>query len=83
MILVINLIFKSPELKFRPSLILIDKKETDRPEIHKLTGDLRINEDENKSIKYIPIDASDDNEIREAINWIVEIITIKRAQVAI
>jgi hypothetical protein len=80
--LTLDLIFNSSELKFIPSLILIAKKETDRLEIHKLLKNLRVNGDADKIIKYIPIDASDDDEIRKAINLIVERITIKRAQVA-
>jgi len=81
--LTLDLIFKSEELMVIPSLILIDKKDTDRPEIHKLMEDLGINEDEDKSIKFIPIDAPNDDEIREAFNWIVERISIKIAQIAI
>jgi len=81
--LTLDLIFKSEELTVIPSLILIDKEETDRPEIHKLIEDLRINEDEDKSIKFIPIYAPDDDKIREAFNWIVERISIKIAQIAI
>ncbi|MFX1594391.1 MAG: ADP-ribosylation factor-like protein [Promethearchaeota archaeon] len=80
--LTLDLIFKSEELMFLPSLILIDKKDTDRTEIHNLTENLRINEDEDKSIKFIPIDAPDDDKIREAFNWIIKRISIKRAQIA-
>jgi len=81
--LTLDLIFKSPDFDATPSLILVDKTETDRPEVHKFIKDLRIDEDENKVIKYVPINTSDDIEIREAINWIIERITIITAQVAI
>ena len=81
--LTLNLIFRLPEFAFTPLLILIDKIGIDRLEIHKLIKDLRVNEDKNKAIKYIPINTSDNDEIREVINWIVERITIRKAQVAI
>ncbi|MFX1407035.1 MAG: hypothetical protein ACFFC9_09175 [Promethearchaeota archaeon] len=79
----LDLIFKLPEFAFIPSLILVDKANTDHPKVHKFIKDLRIDEDENKIIKYITITASDDDEIRKAINWIIERITIIAAQVAI
>jgi hypothetical protein len=78
----LELLFKLPEFVFTPSLILIDKIGIDNLEIHNFIKNLRIDEDENKSIKYITINASDNEEIREAINWIVERIAIIKAQVA-
>lgn len=79
----LDLIFELPEIALIPSLILIDKIGIDRLEIHKFIKNLKINEDENKAIKFIPVDASNNDEIREVINWIVERIAIIKAQAAI
>lgn len=79
----LDLIFKLPEFTFTPSLILIDKIGTDRLEIHKIIEDLSVNEEENRIIKGIPINTSENDEIRKAINWIVKRITISKAQIAI
>lgn len=81
--LTLDLIFRLPDFDVTPSLILVDKTEANRPEVHKFIKDLRIDEDEKEFIKYLPIDTSDDNGIREAINWIIERITIIPAKVTI
>ena len=81
--LTLDLIFKLPEFAFKPSLILIDKIGIDRLEIQRFIENLRINEDDNKTIKYIPINISDNDEIRKAIKWIVNRIAITQAQAAI
>ena len=40
--LTIDLIFKSSEFTFTPSLILVDKSETDRPEVHNFINSFYI-----------------------------------------
>ncbi|MHA2391462.1 MAG: ADP-ribosylation factor-like protein [Promethearchaeota archaeon] len=81
--LTLNFIFNSSELASIPSLILFNKTTTEGIEIQKLIKELRIDEDENKTIKFVPIKAYDNDEIREAFNWILDKIAIKEAQVAI
>ena len=81
--LTLELILKLPEFAFTPSLILIDELGMDRLEIQRLKENLRINEDDNKTIQYITINISDNDEIREAIKWIVDRIAIKQALAAI
>ena len=80
--LTLDLILKSPEFAFTPSLILIDEIGMDRLEIQRFIENLSINKDDNKTIQYIPINISE-NEIREAIKWIVDRIAIKQALAAI
>jgi len=77
----LNLISKLPELAPIPSLILFNKIATDRIEIQKLIKNLSINEEDNKIIKYVPFNTYDNDEIREAINWIVDRIAIKKVLV--
>jgi len=79
----LNLISKSPELVYIPTLILFNKTTTEDIEIQKFIKELSIGEDDNKTIKFISINTYGDDEIREAFNWIVDRIAIKKAQVAI
>lgn len=78
---ILNLISKSPNLAPIPSLILFNEIATDRIEIQRLIEKLSINEDDNKIIKFIPFDASDKDEMIEAINWIVDRITVKKVPI--
>jgi len=79
----LNLIFKSPELAYIPSLVLFNKTKTERIKIQKFIKELSINEDNNKTIKFIPINIYSNDEIREAFNWIIDRIAFKKAHVAI
>lgn len=81
--LTLDLIFKLPEFALTPSLILIDKIATERLEIQKFIKNLSVNENDNTAIKYITINTSDNVEIREAINWIVNRMAIQKAQAAV
>ncbi|MFX0137204.1 MAG: hypothetical protein ACFFDN_26430 [Candidatus Hodarchaeota archaeon] len=82
--LTLNLILTLPEFAFTPSLIfLIDELGMKHLEIQRLVENLSINEDDNKIIRYISLNTSDNDEIREAIKWIVDRIAIKQALTAI
>ena len=81
--LTLDLILKLPKFAFMPSLILIDELGNDRLEIQRFIENLGINEDDNKTIQYIPLNIFGNDKIREAIKWIVDRIAIKQTLAAI
>ncbi len=69
---IFNKISNFPEISSLPLLILINDIGIYRPKLKEFMKDLSIIEDDNKIIKYIPINLLKNGEIQEAFSWIVD-----------
>ncbi|MDX1798789.1 MAG: hypothetical protein R3255_09075 [Candidatus Lokiarchaeia archaeon] len=63
-----------------PFLILINKPETYRPEIHKLGKYLDVFRSHLRNVKYIPTDPSNNEKIRDAFSWIINKIILRSSK---
>jgi len=61
-----------------PFLILINKLGIYRSEIHKLGKYLDVYGNDNRNVKYIPTNTSNNDKIRDAFSWIISIIIFKK-----